>query len=143
MTVASHQITLNYSSMIFYDPFKYFQRHHHSGWPRYRQASVFDRARTGEYCGNNFEFIDCSLDRSSDYGLCQDTLPGSTHMISRLSPLPSALLYLNALYQLSDAFQVGAAAALRGYKDTRVPYVDGYYFPTGGIGLPLGLQFSF
>ena len=51
------------------------------------------------------------------------------------------LLYLNALYQFSDAFQVGAAAALRGYKDTRVPLlmiVVAYW----GIGLPLGYSLA-
>lgn len=33
--------------------------------------------------------------------------------------LASSLLYLAVLYQLSDALQVSAAGALRGYKDTR------------------------
>lgn len=52
-----------------------------------------------------------------------------------------SLLYLNALYQIPDAFQVGVAAALRGYKDTRIPLimiVIAYWV----IGLPLGYSLS-
>jgi len=51
------------------------------------------------------------------------------------------LLHLNALYQVSDAFQIGAAAALRGYKDSRVPLlmvIVSYWI----IGLPLGYSLA-
>ena len=34
-----------------------------------------------------------------------------------------SLLFVAALFQVSDGVQIGAAAALRGYKDTRVPMV--------------------
>lgn len=34
-----------------------------------------------------------------------------------------SLLFVAALFQVSDGVQIGAAAALRGYKDTRIPMV--------------------
>jgi multidrug resistance protein, MATE family len=38
-----------------------------------------------------------------------------------LLPLATALLTMAMIFQLSDGLQVGAAGALRGFKDTRVP----------------------
>jgi len=56
------------------------------------------------------------------------------------------LLYMAAVFQLSDGMQVGALGALRGLKDTRVPFVTNvvaYWF----IGLPtaylVGVYFKF
>jgi MATE family multidrug resistance protein len=48
------------------------------------------------------------------------------------------LLFLAALFQLSDGLQVGSAGALRGFKDTRAPLLItlvAYWF----VGLPVGL----
>lgn len=51
--------------------------------------------------------------------------------------LASSLLVYAALFQFSDALQVIAAAALRGYQDTRVTMLL-ILFAYWGIGLPLG-----
>lgn len=51
--------------------------------------------------------------------------------------LSVSLLMLAAAYQVSDALQVAAAGALRGYKDTKVTmYIT--LFAYWGVGLPLG-----
>jgi len=51
--------------------------------------------------------------------------------------LATGLLLFAAAYQVSDALQVAAAGALRGYKDTQVTmYIT--LFAYWGIGLPLG-----
>jgi MATE family multidrug resistance protein len=34
-----------------------------------------------------------------------------------------SLLFMAAIFQIADGIQIGAAGALRGYKDTRVPMV--------------------
>jgi multidrug resistance protein, MATE family len=47
------------------------------------------------------------------------------------------LLFLAALFQLSDAIQVNCAGALRGCKDTKVPMFL-MIFAYWGIGLPVG-----
>jgi len=65
------------------------------------------------------------------------------------------LLYMAAIFQLSDGMQVGALGALRGLKDTRVPFVTnvvaywgiglpiaylvGFYFNYGPVGMWVGL----
>jgi MATE family multidrug resistance protein len=52
------------------------------------------------------------------------------------------LLFLAAIFQLSDGLQVSSAAALRGLKDTRVPMfltLVAYWL----VGMPLGLSLCF
>ena len=52
------------------------------------------------------------------------------------------LLFLAAIFQLSDGLQVSAAGALRGLKDTRVPMlitIVAYWL----VGLPLGYVLGF
>jgi MATE family multidrug resistance protein len=55
---------------------------------------------------------------------------------AQVRDLAAALLLLAALFQVSDGLQVGAAGALRGFKDTAVPMlicVFGYWM----VGFPL------
>lgn len=72
---------------------------------------------------------------------------------TEVQTLASSLLYLAVIYQLSDALQVSAAGALRGYKDTRVVMLltvpcywliglgIGHILATGGIGIaPQGVH---
>jgi MATE family multidrug resistance protein len=47
------------------------------------------------------------------------------------------LIVYSALFQFSDAIQVTAAGALRGYQDTRVTMIL-TLFAYWGIGLPVG-----
>jgi MATE family multidrug resistance protein len=76
-----------------------------------------------------------------------------------VTSLALSLLFLAAIFQLSDGLQIAAAGCLRGYKDTRIPMAinvvaywliglaSGYYLafeagmgPTGmWIGMILGL----
>ena len=46
------------------------------------------------------------------------------------------LLYMAAIFQLSDGMQVGALGALRGLKDTRIPFITNV-LAYWGVGLPL------
>ncbi|KII76473.1 MATE family efflux transporter [Vibrio renipiscarius] len=55
-----------------------------------------------------------------------------------ISATAATLLAMTALYQFSDALQIGANGALRGYKDTKIPMllaVASYW----GLALPLGV----
>ncbi|MDB3917918.1 MATE family efflux transporter, partial [bacterium] len=56
------------------------------------------------------------------------------------------LLYMAAVFQLSDGMQVGALGALRGLKDTRVPFVTNVV-AYWGVGLPtaylIGVYYNF
>lgn len=51
--------------------------------------------------------------------------------------IPYSLIVFSALFQFSDALQVTAAGALRGYQDTRVTMIM-TLFAYWGIGLPVG-----
>ena len=63
-----------------------------------------------------------------------------------VSTLAVQLLYMAAVFQLSDGMQVGALGALRGLKDTRVPFITNLV-AYWGIGLPIaylvGVYFYF
>lgn len=94
--------------------------------------------------------------------LCNDQIAALYTRDPPVRELAAGLLLMAALFQLSDGVQVGAAGALRGFKDTTVPmalcifsyWVIGfsfaYYFGVhrgGGpmmvwIGLTVGLTFS-
>ena len=52
-------------------------------------------------------------------------------------PIPPSLILLAAFFQFSDAVQVTAAGALRGYQDTRMTMIL-TLFAYWGIGLPVG-----
>lgn len=55
----------------------------------------------------------------------------------QLIEMACALLLIAALFEVSDAIQVTAAGALRGYKDTQIPLFI-VFIAYWVIGLPLG-----
>jgi MATE family multidrug resistance protein len=139
MTVASHQITLNYSSLIFMIPLSLssaitIRVGHAIGRQR------FDRARLVSIAGISLNSLIALLTATLTVVFARNIAGIYTHD-PQVITIAVGLLYLNALYQFSDAFQVSAAAALRGYKDTRVPLlmvVIAYWV----IGLPLGYSLA-
>lgn len=61
---------------------------------------------------------------------------------ARVAEFAAGLLFLAAIFQLSDGLQVSAAGALRGLKDTRMPMlmtIVAYWM----IGLPVGYALGF
>jgi MATE family multidrug resistance protein len=139
LAVASHHITLNYSSLIFMIPLSIstaitIRVGHAIGKQR------FDRARlvcsTGLLLNGSIALVTATLTL-----IFAENIAGIYTRDPQLIAIAVGLLYLNALYQFSDALQVGAAAALRGYKDTRVPLlmiIISYWV----IGLPLGYSLA-
>jgi MATE family multidrug resistance protein len=139
LTVASHQITLNYSSMIFMIPLSLasaitIRVGHALGQQRLDRARL--SSRTGLLLNSSIAIVTATL-----------TLTFAEQIASIYTQNPQVimiavgLLHLNALYQVSDAFQIGASAALRGYKDSRVPLlmvIVSYWV----IGLPLGYSLA-
>lgn len=137
--VASHQITLNYSSLIFMIPLSIsmaitIRVGHAIGKQRFDRAWLVGKA--GLVLNSSIALLTAFL-----------TLFFAKQIATIYTRDPQvisiavSLLYLNAFYQFSDAFQVGAAAALRGYKDTRIPLlmiIVAYWV----IGLPLGYSLA-
>jgi len=137
--VAAHQITLNYSSLIFILPLSIaiaitIRVGHAVGRKRY------DRARLVSNAGLLLNLF-IALATVAVTLTCARQIAGIYTRDGEVIFIALGLLNLNALYQLPDAFQVGAAAALRGYKDTRIPLgliVIAYWV----IGLPLGYSLA-
>ncbi len=59
--------------------------------------------------------------------------------------IAAGLLFMAMIFQISDGLQVGAAGALRGYKDTRIPlYINifAYWFVGFPVAVAAGLKFN-
>lgn len=138
-TVASHQITLSYSSLIFMIPLSIssaitIRVGHAIGQGRPDLARLVSRTGLLTNCLIAITTAAATLIFAKSIACIytKDILVIATSI---------SLLQLSALYQLSDAFQVASAAALRGYKDTRMPLllvVISYWV----IALPIGYSLA-
>ena len=135
-TVASHQIALNFSSLVFMLPLSIgvgvtIRVGHNIGEGQPDQARV--AARTGLMLGMGVAAATAALTvllREPIAGIYTDDL--------QVIGLAATLLFFAAIYQISDSVQVVAAAALRGYKDTQAIFyvtIVAYW----GLGLPTGM----
>ncbi len=135
LAVASHQITLNYSSLIFMIPLSIsiaitIRVGHAIGRQRFDRARLV--CKTGLLLNAAIALVTATLTL-----IFAENIAGIYTRDPKLIAIAVGLLTLNSFYQFSDAIQVGAAAALRGYKDARVPLLM-VIFSYWGIGLPLG-----
>ncbi len=139
LTVASHQITLNYSAMVFMIPLSIsfaitIRVGHAIGKQRPERAQLVNKV------GLFINTVMATLTATFTLIFAQQIAGIYTHDGAVIN-IAIGLLYLNAFYQISDAFQVGAAGALRGYKDTRTPLIIviiAYWV----IGMPLGYSLA-
>ncbi|MEZ6929681.1 MATE family efflux transporter [Aeromonas sp. S16(2024)] len=135
-TVASHQIALNFSSLVFMLPLSIgvgvtIRVGHSIGEGQPDQARV--AARTGLMLGMAVAAATAAL----TVLLRQPIAEIYTDDIQVIT-LAATLLFFAAIYQTSDSVQVVAAAALRGYKDTQAIFyitIVAYW----GMGLPTGM----
>lgn len=146
-TVAAHQVAINYAATMFMVPLAL----HSATTIRVGQAIGGGRPALARFAG----FV--------GIGLC-----GAVMLVSAVAMLifgrsiaafytidpevqqiAIALLFMAAIFQVSDGLQVGAAGALRGFKDTRVPMIINFVsywmigFPLAwvlGIRLAMGPQ---
>ena len=133
--VAAHQLVLNVASMAFMIPLS---------------IGMALTIRVGHGIGGNLpEQVKRSVlvGFGLALGMCVVTclimlcLPNALARIYTTEPLvieiASSLFVFAALFQLSDAFQISANGALRGFKDTAKPLAL-IFFSYWVIGLPLG-----
>ncbi len=135
VVVASHQVALNLTSIVFMVPFSLglaiTVRVGHSLGMDGARAGLF-AAKVGIAVALLFAFL-----AASSFYLLDDLLPRLYTNDPEVLALSTALLFYAALYQFSDSVQVACAGALRGYQDTRIPMLltmVAYWL----IGLPSG-----
>lgn len=135
-TVASHQIALNFSSLVFMLPLSIgvgvtIRVGHSIGEGQPAQARV--AARTGLMLG-----MAVAAGTAALTVLLREHIAGIYTDDMQVITLAATLLFFAAIYQISDSVQVVAAAALRGYKDTKAIFyvtIVAYW----GMGLPTGM----
>lgn len=135
VVVASHQVALNLTSLVFMVPFSLglaiTVRVGHNLGMKGARAGLF-AAKVGIAVALFFACIAASL-----IYLLADWLPYIYTNDPQVLALSTGLLFYAALYQFSDSVQVACAGALRGYQDTRVPMLltmIAYWL----VGLPSG-----
>lgn len=137
--VAAHQIALNYASFVFMVPMS---------------IALAISVRVGQAMGRG-DMPAARLAGWTGIGLCAafEVLSALSmvlfpHLIvgvytrdAGVAHIAVGLLYMGAVFQISDGLQTSAAGALRGYKDTRIPMiitVIAYW----GVGFPLAWLFG-
>ncbi|MCQ4346564.1 MATE family efflux transporter [Pseudomonas stutzeri] len=133
--VAGHQVALNFSSMVFMIPYSLAM----AATVRVGQALGRAAPREARFSAG------VAMATALAYACCSASLMlwlrGDIARLYTPDPqvlaVASALLVYSALFQFSDAIQVTAAGALRGYQDTRATMLI-TLLAYWGIGLPIG-----
>ncbi|RJG09695.1 MATE family efflux transporter [Pseudomonas cavernicola] len=133
--VAGHQIALNFSSLVFMIPYALGM----AVTVRVGQALGRGEPREARFVAGvgigtalAYACFSASLMLWLRASIAQIYTPDAT-----VIGVASTLIIFSALFQFSDAIQVTAAGALRGYQDTRATMIM-TLFAYWGIGLPVG-----
>ena len=133
--VAGHQIALNFSSMVFMIPYSLGM----AATVRVGQALGRREPREARFAAGvamATALAYACLSASGMLWLRTDIAEIYTPDLAVIGVASSLLIY-SAFFQFSDAIQVTAAGALRGYQDTRVTMLI-TLLAYWGIGLPVG-----
>lgn len=133
--VAGHQIALNFSSLVFMIPFSLGM----AVTVRVGQALGRNQPREARFTagvGMATALVYACFSASAMMLLREHiaTIYTADPVVIKMA---ASLIVFAALFQFSDAIQVTAAGALRGYQDTRVTMIL-TLFAYWGIGLPVG-----
>ena len=133
--VAGHQIALNFSSLVFMIPYSLSM----AVTVRVGQALGRGEPREARFAAGvgmgtalAYACLSCSL-----MLLFREQIATIYTADPQVVQVAAMLIVFAALFQFSDAIQVTAAGALRGYQDTRVTMVL-TLFAYWGLGLPVG-----
>ena len=133
--VAGHQIALNVSSLVFMIPYSLGM----AVTVRVGQALGREEPREARFAagvGMGTALAYACLSASMML-LLREPIASIYTADPTVIHIAAMLIVYSALFQFSDAIQVTAAGALRGYQDTRVTMIL-TLFAYWGIGLPVG-----
>lgn len=133
--ISSHQTTLNFSGLVFMIPYSLGM----AATVRVGQALGRKQPQEARYAAivSMVVAVSYSIISAGMILLFRDQIPMLYTRDAQVITLAASLLVFAALFQFSDAIQVIAAGALRGYQDTRATMIltlISYW----GIGLPIG-----
>lgn len=133
--VAGHQIALNFSSLVFMIPYSLGM----AVTVRVGQALGRGQPREARFAAGvgMATALACACLSASLILLLREPIAQIYTPDTEVITIAAALIIYAALFQFSDAIQVTAAGALRGYQDTRVTMLL-TLFAYWGIGLPVG-----
>lgn len=135
VAVAGHQVAINFSAMTFMVPFGL------STAITTRVGNAIGKRSINEARRRGFVGIALSTFFMSIMAIIMFTIPdlitGIYTQNEAVQQVAISLLYMAAIFQISDGLQVSSYGALRGLKDTTIPmYVN--LFAYWVVGLPLG-----
>lgn len=135
VAVAGHQVAINFSAMTFMVPFGL------SIAITARVGNAAGKGRVHEARRRGFTGITLATFFMFVTALLMYTFPDVITSIytrdTAVQNVAVSLLYMAAVFQISDGLQVSGYGALRGLKDTKIPmYVN--FVAYWGVGLPLG-----
>ncbi len=138
--IAANQITISYTGMIFMIPLSMAMaltiRVGHLVGARDAEGARF-AAGTGALITLSIAAVSCTLSL-----LLAPQIVSLYTDKAVISSLAITLISIAAVFQFSDALQVSAAGALRGYKDTAIPLLM-VFIAYWVIGLPVGYSLAF
>lgn len=118
---AAHQVAINFAATMFMIPLALSSaitvRVGHALGSGNAEAARYGGALGIFACG---VFMTCS---AAFLLVFRDSVVGLYTNDASVTTIAISLLLMAAIFQVTDGIQIGAAGALRGYKDTRVPMV--------------------
>ena len=135
VAVAGHQIAINFSAMTFMVPFGLSTAVTTRVGNAIGKGSMHEARRRG-YVGIGLAALFMSTTALLIY-LFPDLITSMYTQDAEVKSVAISLLYMAAIFQISDGLQVSGYGALRGLKDTKVPMLVNF-IAYWMIGLPLG-----
>lgn len=133
--VAGHQIALNFSSLVFMVPYSLAM----ATTVRVGQAIGANRPREARFSAGvaMATGLLCACVSASYMFFLREEIASIYTTDAAVLAVATSLIVYSAIFQFSDAIQVTAAGALRGYQDTRMTMLF-TLFSYWGVGLPVG-----
>ncbi len=135
VAVAGHQVAINFSAMTFMVPFGLSTAITTRVGNAIGKRSINEARRRG-FVGIALATFFMSITAIIMFAI-PDLITGIYTQNEAVQQVAISLLYMAAIFQISDGLQVSSYGALRGLKDTTIPmYVN--LFAYWVVGLPLG-----